>query len=263
VSGNARRSRGRPPSGGTSWERVAGWYDGWVGAQGSRYHQGLAIPAVLELLEPHRGDAILDVGAGQGVLAPHLAASGIRYVGVDASPRLISMARRRHGESGRFLVGDARRLELVPGLRRGAFSGAVFMLSSQDMDPLDEVFASLDWALRRVSRVVLLMTHASFRQPRHAGWGFDDGRRLVFRRVDAYLTPMAVPMKAIGAGEPTRSFHRPISAYVNGLGRFGFAVDAMRELGDLPPGERPGGRRDFGRAEAEIPLFLALRARRG
>ena len=29
------------------------------------------------------------------------------------------------------------------------------------------------WALRPLSRVVLLMTHPAFRQPRHAGWGFD------------------------------------------------------------------------------------------
>ena len=106
------------------------------------------------------------------------------------------------------------------------------------------------------------MTHPAFRQPRHSGWGFDEGRKLTYRRVDAYLTPMAVPMKSVSGSAPTRSFHRPLSDYVNGLAGFGFAVDALREPGDLPEGERPGKRPGRGAADAEIPLFLALRARR-
>jgi SAM-dependent methyltransferase len=271
VSGNKRRSRSAAGAGSDSWERVAGWYDGWVGTHGSRYHQALAIPAVLSLLDPKPPEEILDVGAGQGVLAPHIAARGARYTGIDASPRLIDLARRRHGGAGRYLVGDARRLPLAPGLRSHGYDAAVFLLSIQDMDPLEPIFASLDWALRPRSRVVLLMTHPSFRQPRHAGWGFDEGRKLVYRRVDAYLTPMAVPMKALGDTLPTRSYHRPLSSYVNGLAAVGFAVDALVELPDLPGVARPGRRRAETRpetraetrADAEIPLFLALRARRG
>lgn len=263
MSGNARRSRA-PRAARDSWEHVASWYDGWVGHSGSRYHQALAIPALLELLEPQPREEVLDIGAGQGVLAPYVAASGARYTGIDASVRLISIARRQHGREGRFLVGDARRLREVPGLAGAAFDAAVFLLSIQDMDPLEPIFASLDWALRPRSRVVVLMTHPSFRQPRHAGWGFDPARKLVYRRVDAYLTPMAVPMKAIGAHAPTRSYHRPVSAYVNGLAAFGFAVDAMRELPDLPAGLKPGRRLSTpdARANAEIPLFLAFKARR-
>ncbi|MBA2254583.1 MAG: class I SAM-dependent methyltransferase [Chloroflexi bacterium] len=217
----------------------------------------------MQLLAPAPGEHVLDIGAGQGVLAPHVVVRGARYTGVDASPRLIAAARRRHGRIGRFLVGDARRLSLVKGLVGGSCHAAVFMLSIQDMDPLGPILTSLDWALRETSRVVLLMTHPSFRQPRHAGWGFDASRKLVFRRIDAYLTPMAVPMKALGEGRATRSFHRPISSYVNGLASVGFAVDAMEEIPDLAsPGGAPGRGRDP-RTEAEIPLFLGLRARRG
>jgi hypothetical protein len=153
-------------------------------------------------------------------------------------------------------------LHSAPGLRAHGFDAAVFLLSIQDMDPLERIFASLDWVLRPKSRVILLMTHPAFRQPRHAGWGFDASRRLVYRRVDAYLSPMAVPMKAIGDVLPTRSFHRPLSSYVNGLAEVGFAVDALLEPADLSGDVRPRGRRAETRADAEIPLFLALRARR-
>jgi SAM-dependent methyltransferase len=278
VAGNGRRIRDRAPAAGSSWEHVADWYDGWVGERGSAYHRGLAIPAVMTLLDPKPGEDILDVGAGQGVLAPYITANGARYVGVDASPRLVAVARRRHGRLGRFHVADARALPADLVVRHGRFDAAVFLLSIQDMDPLDAIFASLDRVLDPSSRVVLFMTHPAFRQPRHAGWGWDQGRGLVFRRIDSYLTPLAVPMKQVGAGPPTRSYHRPISAYVNGLAEVGFAIDAMHELSDLPEDRRPrsrrpgardpgstgsGPRRPADRAEAEIPLFLGLRARRG
>lgn len=250
----------------TSWERVASWYDGWVGERGSTYHRELAIPAVIELLDPQPGDQILDVGGGQGVLVPYLSQAGASVTVVDASRRLIQAARRRHGahRDARFLFGDARRLQAVTGLVAGSFDAAIFLLSIQDMDPLEEVVRSIDWALRPVASVVLVMTHPAFRQPRHSGWGVDAGRKLTYRRIDSYLSPMAVPMKSLGGGLPTRSFHRPISSYVNAFSAAGFATDAMLELPDLPPERRPGrAARGDDRAQREIPIFLAMRATRG
>ena len=240
----------------TSWERVATWYDGWVGDHGSAYHRELAIPAVLELLQPR-----------QGVLAPYLAEASARVTVIDASAKLIAAARRRHARvrGARFLVGDARRLPAVAGIEPGAFDAAVFLLAIQDMDPLEDVMRGVDWAVASNGRVVLLMTHPAFRQPRHSGWGFDEGRKLTYRRIDGYLGEMAVPMKSLGGGMPTRSFHRPVSSYVNALADAGFAIDAMLEIPDLPPDRRPGtAARGDVRANAEIPIFLGLRAiRRG
>ena len=258
----AGRPRPRAATGDTSWDRVATWYDGWVGDQGSRYHQALVVPAAMDLLELRAGEAVLEIGSGQGVLAPRVAAAGARYTGVDASPKLVDSARRRHGRLGQFVVGDARRLPAAEGLRPESFDAAVFLLSIQDMDPLEQVLASASWAVGPAGRIVIVMTHPAFRQPRPAGWGFDERRKLVYRRVDAYLTPMAVPMKALGDRAPTRSFHRPISTYVNGLAAEGFAVDAMIEIPDTLDDRRPAGGRAGDRAAAEIPLFLALRARR-
>ncbi|MGI8999065.1 MAG: class I SAM-dependent methyltransferase [Candidatus Limnocylindria bacterium] len=247
----------------TSWERVATWYDGWVGDRGSAYHRELAIPAVIDLLEPQPGEEILDVGGGQGVLAPYLTDAGAGVTVIDASAKLIAAARRRHARlpSTKFLVGDARRLQAIAGVELGGYDAAVFMLSIQDMDPLHDVVIGVDWALGSRGRVVLLMTHPAFRQPRHSGWGFDEGRKLTYRRIDGYLGEMAVPMKSLGGGLPTRSFHRPISTYVNAFADAGFAVDAMLEIPDLPPDRRPGKvARGDARANAEIPIFLGLLA---
>jgi SAM-dependent methyltransferase len=245
----------------TAWDSVADWYAGWVGEEGSEHHRRLAIPAVLDLLNPRPGEQILDLGAGAGVLAPAIADAGAHYTGVDASPRLLAYARQRHGCCGRFVLGDVARLSALPALGAGSFDGVVFLLSVQDMNPLHDVFASAAWALRRGGRLVLLITHPCFRVPRQSGWGWDEGRKLRYRRVDRYLTPLAVPMKTYRGGRAaTRSYHRPLEAYVNGLAACGMHIDRLCEIPTYqvaPDGVRA---RAENLAHREIPLFLGLRA---
>lgn len=246
-----------------SWDAVADWYVGWSGPEGSRHHKRLAIPALIDLLQLQPGETVLDIGCGAGALAPAVMKAGAAYTGVDLSAKLIAHARQHHRESARFLIGDATRLAAMPELRPGQFDAAAFLLSIQDIDPLEEALASVAWALRPGGRLVLLMTHPCFRIPRQSGWGWDEGRRLQFRRIDRYLTPLDIPMQEYGDGKrgTTRSYHRPLEAYISALAANGLAVDALREV--------PGGsvaRRDEPRAvrlaHSEIPLFLCLRASR-
>lgn len=255
--------QGRRPAAPTSWDPLAAWYDGWVGEGGSEYHRAVAIPSLLKLLEPQPGELILDVGAGQGVLAPAIHRAGAHYTGLDASPRLIQMARKRHGREGQFLVGDARQLAAVRELTAGSFDAVAFLLSLQDMDPLDAVLAGASWALKPGGRSVLLLTHPAFRVPRQSGWGWDDGRKLVYRRVDRYLTPLPVPMKphpGRDSAGTTWSFHRPIAAYVNGLAAHGLLVDRLEEIPAHKIDLEGPSRRAENMARKEIPLFLGLRA---
>ncbi|HEX8599421.1 MAG TPA: class I SAM-dependent methyltransferase [Chloroflexia bacterium] len=247
----------------TSWDGVAHWYDNWVGEEGSEHHREVVVPTLLSLLDPQPGEKVLDVGCGQGVLAPYAAKAGARYTGIDASPRLVETARRRHGKEGRFLLGDARELPGVPDLREGSYDAVTFLLSIQDMDPLDSVLASAAWALRPGGRLVALLIHPAFRVPRQSGWGWDEGRKLQYRRVDRYLTPLLVPIKRVDGSRPTSSFHRPVSAYVNGLAACGLVVDSMLEVpAHKVKSPRAGDDRAAEMARREIPLFLGLRARK-
>ncbi|HEX6750719.1 MAG TPA: methyltransferase domain-containing protein [Longimicrobium sp.] len=257
-----RRKNQAQPAGSDSWNPVADWYAGWVGAEGSEHHRRLAIPALMEMLRPAPGEHVLDVGCGPGVLAPHVAGAGALYTGVDASRKLLAFARRHHGAHGRFVAGDATRLRELAELGEGAFDAAVFLLSIQDIDPLEDALASAAWAVRPGGRVVLLMTHPCFRVPRQSGWGWDRQRRLRYRRVDRYLTRLAVPMKGYGTARRgfTRSYHRPLGAYVNGLSACGLLVDEVREIPTHKAPE-PGPQAKAERlANREIPLFLGLRA---
>jgi trans-aconitate methyltransferase len=50
---------------------------------------------VVELLAPHAGERILDLGCGDGALTEQLAAMGAKVVGVDNSPAMLDAARKR------------------------------------------------------------------------------------------------------------------------------------------------------------------------
>ena len=246
----------------TSWDPVADWYDGWMGEGGSEHHRRLAVPAVIELLDPQPGEEILDVGAGQGVLAKPVAEAQARYTGVDLSDRLLRYARKHHSHRGRFIRGDARRLSELPDLEQGRFDGVVFLLSIQNMDPLRAVLRSAAWALKTGGRLVMLLTHPCFRVPRQSGWGWDEGRKLQYRRVDRYLTPLSVPKKPYRGHQKgvTLDFHRPLQDYVNGLADCGLAIDCIIEIPTHKACASGPRARAANAANREVPLFLGLRA---
>lgn len=215
----------------------------------------------MEALALKPQESVLDIGCGHGVLASAVQEARGRYTGIDASPRLIEHAKQTQGKNARFLVGDARRIQQERAFRPGGFDAAVFLLSIQDMDELEPVLEGASWAVRDGGRVVLLITHPAFRIPRQSGWGWDEGRKLRYRRVDRYLTPLPVPLKSFSGGV-TRSYHRPLQDYINGLGAAGLAVDYMNEIPTYktePPGPQA---KAINHANREIPLFMAIRARK-
>jgi SAM-dependent methyltransferase len=254
-----RRRRGHPRD--TSWNSLADWYDSWAGA-GSEHHRKLAIPAILDLLDLRRNEQVLDIGCGPAALARGVVRGGAHYTGVDLSPRMIAHARARHGRQGRMLVADALQLAASGALAAASFDAAVFLLSLQNIDPLEPALASAAWALRPGGRLVVVLTHPCFRIQRQSGWGWDAGRKLRYRRVDRYLSPLRIPLRppSSGNGTPVATFHRPLQDYVTAMAGCGLLLDAMREV--ARPAERGASPADA-RADAEFPLFLALRARKG
>lgn len=239
-----------------SWDAVAYWYAGWAGTDGSRYHQHLAVPLMLDLLALRSGERLADLGCGHGILAPPVAGRHARYVGIDLSTRLVAEARRNHSRHGRFLVGDATSLPEHHLLAPGSFDAASYLLSIQDINPLPDTLSEAARLLKPGGRLAVVMLHPCFRVPRQSGWGWDEGRGLKFRRLDSYLTPLAVPMQG-HAGGTTRSYHRPLGAYAEALSMAGLALTGIKEVGDLPA---QGESRADRRAAGEFPLFLGLQA---
>lgn len=248
-----------PPEG--SWDHVAGWYDSLVGERGTDFHRSIIIPGLLKLLMLKKGERVLDLACGQGAVSMSLHEAGASVTGVDLAPRLISMARQRSPRVIRYLIGDARRLDM---LQAGSFDAAVCVLAVQNMDPVEPLFAESARLLREGGRLVLVLPHPAFRIPRQSGWKWDEDRKLLFRQVDRYLTPLKIPIDMRPFKEPNRqvtwTHHRPIGAYVNGLATAGLWTTALEEWAShktSQPGPRAAAEN---RARADFPLFLALRA---
>ena len=259
---------GRPPHAGSpkpdqGWDPVASWYDKLVGESGSDYHRQVIIPATMDLLALKRGERVLDLCCGQGVmLRPLLLAGAGPITAVDASPRLVAAARQRFAaDTGvEFHVADASK----PGpWARPIHDAALCIMAVHDVAAMDGLFVQLAASLRPGGRAVLVMMHPCFRIPRQTHWGWDEDHKIQYRRLDCYQSPITIPIATHpgrGTGEQTLFHHRPLEGYLNALGAAGLAVTKAAELAThrrSQPGPRSRGEH---RAAREFPVFLALHA---
>ncbi|MFH1709851.1 MAG: methyltransferase domain-containing protein [bacterium] len=245
----------------TSWDKVAGWYDKHV-CEASDHHRDVIIPETLKLLDPKAGEKILDVGCGQGALCRELARDGVQAVGIDASKKLIDLAKKRSGEKYNihYRVADAGKLD---GIQDGTFDAACSVLAVQNMDNLEAAAKEMSRVVKSGGRLLWVLNHPCFRIPRQSGWGFDEKRKLQYRRVDRYMTEIKIPIQMHPGAAPgvhTWTFHKPLSAYFYQLNSFGFVVTKLEEWVSQRK-SKPGGKaRAENMARAEIPLFLAILA---
>jgi ubiquinone/menaquinone biosynthesis C-methylase UbiE len=252
-----------PTAADTGWDSVAAWYDKLVGEAGSDYHRHVIIPAALRLLALQSGEALVDVCCGQGVIVPHLIAAGIgRYNGVDASQRLITAARARHGKDPRvsFVTADV----CHPGKwADGSHDAAACLMAVHDVPDAAALFANIGRALKPAGRAVIVFMHPCFRIPRHTHWGWDGDQKIQFRRIDSYKSPLEIPIATHpgrDSGEQTLFHHRSLAELLNAIGTAGLAVAACEELYSHRRSQASG---PFSKAEhraaEEIPMFMALK----
>lgn len=254
----------KTPASNTAWERQAAWYDERQGQEGDDFHRDLVLPAVLRQLQAQPGQRVLDCCCGNGVLGRHLAATGVRVVGVDASPSLIESAQERAGSHESYVLGDAHAL---PDLLSGeSFDHAALVLALQDLDPINHVLHGCAQAVRPGGRLVVVLTHPCFRLPKYHHWGWDEENELQYRRLDGYALPRRLPIVTHpgrdGNTASTTSYHRALPLYLNALGAAGWAVTASEELFSHRRGSK--GRRSQAEdlAHREFPVFLVLTAQR-
>jgi ubiquinone/menaquinone biosynthesis C-methylase UbiE len=254
------------PAARTAWEGQAQWYDQLQGQGGADLYQTVLLPAVLRRLAARKGERVLDIGCGQGVLGRALAHLGVPSVGVDASPSLITAATSRAGKLEQHVLGDALNLPVL--LQGQVFDHAAALMSLQDMDPIEKVLSGAASLLRPGGRVVLAMTHPCFRQPKRSSWGWDDDRRQQYRRIDGYLSfyqtriathPGAAPGTPEASME-TLSTHRPLSGYIEACGTARLGIVGCDELCNPRRGTRGHRFAAEDLAAKEIPLFLILTA---
>ncbi|MDO8583807.1 MAG: class I SAM-dependent methyltransferase [bacterium] len=263
-NGKISRRRSPAPAAKTSWEPVAEWYGRHIDSGASAFQREIIFPGALRLLDPKPNGTYLDVACGQGAFM-RLAAqkSGAHMVGFDASPSLIEQAKKTASKKEEYGIADAT--DFADLFDREAFDGATCLMAIQNIDEISQVFQQVASVLKPGSPFVIVMNHPCFRQPSQSGWGWDEQRKLQYRRVDRYASSYHAPIIAHPGKAPsvvTHSYHRPLEAYVTELAQNGFVIDALEEwVSDKSSDSGPRAKAE-NVARKEIPMFLAIRARK-
>ena len=244
----------------TLWDQASRWYDSLVGMSGSDYHQTIVMPGVFKMLDLKSGRRVLDLACGQGVFSRYLLEKRIKPEGLDSSEELLRMARSRSIKTIPYHLGDASDATL---LKDQEFDGIACLLAVQNMENIEPVFKNIARWLKPKGKFVMVLTHPCFRIPRQTHWGWDDDKKMEYRRIDRYANEMKIPILTppfIDKVNFTMTYHRPLQNYFSALLKAGLCVDSLEEWmsnKESAPGKRSRGEN---RARKEVPLFMAIRA---
>ena len=256
-----RRKRSAPPKKAiTLWDQASRWYDTLVGSQGTDFQKDIIMPGVFEMLNPKKGDRILDLACGQGVFSRFLSHKGMHVEGLDSSAELINHAKSRSNSKIRFRVGDVADSK---NFAKDRFDGMACLMAIQNIENMEALFENAAIGLKPQGHFVVVMTHPCFRIPRQTHWGWDDEKKIEYRRVDRYANEMKIPILTPPFTDKvnfTMTYHRPLQNYFLALHKAGLCVDSLEEWmsnKESAPGKRSRGEN---RARKEVPLFMAIRA---
>lgn len=256
----------------TSWNNVAPWYNKVTrGGEGHYYHEHTVIPGVLRLLDLNSEilnlkSKVLDLACGNGVLAKHLPKE-IEYTGIDIAPALINEAKRTDkNPKHKYFVANVAQPLIPPNSPNlpNNFSHAAIILALQNIADDAAVLKNASELLIDNCKLVIVLNHPAFRIPRQSSWGIDEERKIQYRRVDKYMSPMEIPIR-MNPSDPnsaqTLSYHFPLSDYSKMLKDAGFAIELIEEWNSDK--ESVGSaRRMENRSRNEIPLFMAIVAKK-
>lgn len=247
----------------TSWENVASWYNNLVNKEGHFYHTSLIIPLLKQQLNFTSISSVVDLGCGQGILSRHIPKK-VNYLGIDISKTLIHQAKNysKNNSLHHFFIYD-----LCTPLTKYSceFECALAILSLQNMANPSQAIANASHLLKKNGTFIVILNHPCFRIPRQTSWDFDESQQTCYRRINAYLTPKVIPITMHPGTkqhkETTKTFHFPLSYWVNALCNHGFSSLEMEELVSNKISE--GGRKKAeNNIRKEIPLFLMLKAKK-
>ena len=226
------------------WDANADWWDGQLG-DGSPFQRELLEPATLRLVEPARGQLILDVACGAGRMSRLLAARGAQVLAVDFSERFLARARERKAPEARieYRLLDATRKDQLAALGAARFDAAVATMALMDMARIEPLFEALAALLKPGGRFVFSILHPCFMGPGSGMFAeerFEEGRirRVAGVKVTRYRTAEVYRGEGI-AGQPESQiyFHRPLALILQEGFRNGFSLDGFEEPGFEPGAE--------------------------
>lgn len=258
-----RARNARDPREKTSWNPIAKGYSEYLEG-GDTVQKQIVFPGVKKMLGAKKGEKILDIACGEGSFAEIIAKDGVQVTGFDIASDLVRRASAKKIRGAQFQTANAK--EFARYFRDVQFDGAVCILALQNIDDLEAVIRDAARVLKKDGRWVFVLNHPSFRIPRQTSWEFDEKRKLMQRKIDAYLSPNEIPIVANPSrgqrSAVTYSYHKPLQDYVQLLAKYGFAIDGMEEWASRKESVSGPRAKAENRSRAEIPLFMAIRARK-
>lgn len=241
----------------SSWEDSNEWYDRIVGKQGHYFHEKIILPHLLKLLSLNSSSRLLDLACGQGILSRHIP-KDVSYTGIDLSASLIRAAKQHQILKHHvFLTADVT----GPLPLKSSFTHATIILALQNIEHPLATLKNAKAHLEPGGKLVIVLNHPCFRIPRQSSWGVDPAKKLQYRRIDRYFSPLKIPIQTHpGKGEDsahTFSFHHPLSAYTQWLQEAGFKICQMEEW--CSDKKSTGAAASYeNRSRKEFPLFLTF-----
>lgn len=257
----------------TSWGKVANWYNNLLEKDSDSYQEQLILPNLVRLLEIKKGETLLDLACGQGFFCREFAKRGAKVIGVDISSELIGIARHLPGEQSRHLEGAQKKDEPVEYhvasadrldfLQNKSVDKVIIILSLQNIENVSDVIKEVSRVLKPKGKLFVVLNHPAFRIPKESSWGWDDVKKIQYRRLDSYLSEAREAIQMHPGDKPwekTISFHRPLQFYFKSLAKNGLLVSRLEEWSSHRTSE-PGPKKEAeDRARREFPLFLILEA---
>ncbi|MDQ3252708.1 MAG: class I SAM-dependent methyltransferase [Acidobacteriota bacterium] len=204
-------------------------------------------PATLSLLPEVKGKRVLDAGCGPGVYSEWLIEHGAEVVAVDASPKMVELAKQRLGTTA-----DVRQADLSKPLTFLDSSSFDIVLSPLVLEYIEDwgsTFAEFYRVLRPAGHLVFSVTHPFF--------------DYIYFKSNNYFETELVGSEWRGF-KPVRvyvpSFRRSLGATLSPLIEAGFCLEKILE---------PKPTDDFKKADpkhykelSQQPCFLCIRARK-
>lgn len=240
----------------TSWGNVADWYDKHLDGDNT-YHAQVVAPNLERIVNLKANESLLELGCGQGYFIENFATVSDRVIGVDLGKQLIEIAQKKSTRA-KFMVGNAEDPKLLPGQK---FDVITVVLAIQNMKNLSAVADNLKRLIKDDGKVVIVLNHPAFRVPQHSGWGTDEGKKVQYRHVDAYMSEMEIKIDMTPGKqtdkETTLSYHRPLQVYSKAFSKAGFGIVKIEEwISHRKSAGLHAKMEDH--ARKEIPLFMCL-----
>lgn len=220
------------------WNQKAHFWDALHGDFGNAFHQQLVEPSVFQLLELQAGEAVLDVGCGNGALARRLAQRGANVTAFDFSEELIRLAKARDlalSSSVNFHIIDGTDEAAMLALGEKRFDAVTCTMALMDMPAIGPIFRAAARLLRRGGRFVFATQHPAFNSNNPIFVHEKEDRDGVVG--DTYAVKLRAyldmpPVKGAGApGEPSPHYyyHRSLSELLGAAFAAGFVLDGLLE----------------------------------